>query len=204
VNGRGASEERVKVWEDMAERLRVSGMSELERKFEEGRMVVDVRSVMGMEAGWVFEGKWRKRVEEEDMVAPDEHVGRGRKRTREDESGGRERKMVKVPREKEKNYATEQRKERVVKRAKEKANVIVADDGVGPSGKTRKRGRTVDEDVKKGAKRHQEGGEEARSERERFKVVSEKEIKVEEQTRVVKRATRKARVLDANANAASN
>jgi hypothetical protein len=178
----------------MAERLRVSGMSELERKFEEGRMVVDVRGVVGMEAEWVFEGRWGKRLEEEDMVAPDEDVGRGRKRTREDESGGRERKMVKVPREKEKNYATEQRKERVVKRAKEKANVIVADDGVGPSGKTRKRGRTVDEDVKKGAKRHQEGGEEARSERERFKV----------QTRVVKRATRKARVLDANANAASN
>jgi hypothetical protein len=185
----------VKAWEGMAERLRVSGMSELERKFEEGRMVVDVRGVVGMEAEWVFEGRWGKRLEEEDMVAPDEDVGRGRKRTREDESSGREGKRVKVPREKEKNYATEQRKERVMKRAKEKAKVTVADAGVGPSGKTRKRGRAVDEDLKRREKRQRDDCQETGSGRKKVRIVIEQEIKEEKRKSVVTRAKSEAKVV---------
>jgi hypothetical protein len=95
---RNVSEERVQAWMGAAEMLRYSGMSDLEKRFEKGWMVVDMRGAVGMNLDWSFDGKWRDIVEEE-MVGPDEGViGKRAKRGRgeEDEGGERRRKRVKV------------------------------------------------------------------------------------------------------------
>jgi hypothetical protein len=186
----------------MAERLRVSGMSELDRKFEEGRMVVDVRSVVGMDEGWVFEGKWRGGVvEEEDMIAPVEDVGRGRKRVREDESGEMERKRTKVMPQEENKGVAEQRKERVIKHGKRKPKAPHNDADVALNEKTRNRGRAVDENVKKEAKRQRDDDECARNDRKRRKIVFKKEVQdrtEKRRERVAERAKRKAEAVIAS------
>jgi hypothetical protein len=130
-NGQNASKERVKVWTAAAEKLRKSGMSDLEKRFEKGWMVVDMRGAVGMDLGWVFEVNWRGRgPEEEEMVGPDEGgIKKGMKREREkgNESGERGRKRLKA----------EEMKDQVVRRSKRIAKMR---DNFGASTATNKRG----------------------------------------------------------------
>jgi hypothetical protein len=136
-SGQNASKERVKVWTAAAEKLRISGQSELEKIFEKGWMVVDMRRAVGMDLGWVFEGNWRGRgQEEEEMEGPGEGGNRkGLKRRRgmgheSEESGGKRLKVEEV-------------KDRVVRRSK---RITKMRDNLGAATATKKRGRNIDED----------------------------------------------------------
>jgi hypothetical protein len=148
--GRTASAERVRRWEDSAERLRVTGMTEMERHMEGGWMGFDVRGAVGMDLEWEFEKGWRvRRVDVDEDFGPEQgDLKRGVKRRREREDGEfREKKRVKVVHEIVGEEGRKWEGKCVVEQGKSMAKGLDADSDVTQSGRTStKRGRGVDED----------------------------------------------------------
>jgi hypothetical protein len=152
--GRTASAERVRRWEDSAERLRVTGMTEMEKHMEGGWMGFDVRGAVGMDLEWEFEKGWRvRRVNVDEDFGPEQGgVKSGIKRRREEEDEEcREKKRVKVVHEIEGKDRKEKKCACVVKQGKRNAQDL--DDNSDASltiNPGTKRSRAVDEDVDRG------------------------------------------------------